>query len=344
MKKVLASIVCASALLVPNTSVYAAEETTEVGAGITPDKVTYITDTLFEDIQLSFTYDDEQKADLLIDIAEERLSEATEMAEQEKSEFVETAIDGYLETIDEAQDQVIDVITDENIGEEVKEDLIDELETISVVDDIVEENLEDDQKEQIEENTEEISYAANVVEYIDVETVKTLRDKGFGFGKIAYINSLSAISGKSVDELASLVVDDGKGLGELSKELGISPSQIRSNSKSKEKNVKKENIVNSDDVVETSVADASENVVKTNVNNDVIKANTSTLTKEIDKTKDKETKQQPKLDKEKEQLNKNEEVKKQPEINKEDEKKPVKIKEDKEKEEIVKDKKENKDK
>jgi hypothetical protein len=342
MKKVLASIVCASALLVPNTSVYAAEETTEMGAGITPDKITYITDTLFEDIQLSFTYDDEQKADLLIDITEERLSEATEMAEQGKSEFVETAIEGYLETIDEAQNQVLDVITDENIGEEVKEDLIDELENISVVDDIVKENLEDDQKEQIEENTEEVSYAANVVADIDVETVKTLRDKGFGFGKIAYINSLSTISGKSVDELASLVVDDGKGLGELSKELGISPSQIRSNSKSKEKSVKKENIVNNDDVVvETSVVDISDNVAKTNVNNDVIKANTSTLIKEIDKTKNKE----------KEQLNKNEEVKKQPEINKEqvklnieDEKKPVKIKEDKEKEEIVKDKKENKDK
>ena len=110
MKKLLASIVCASALIVPNTSVYAAEETTEMGAGITPDQITYITDTLFEDIHLSFTYDDEKKADLLIDISEERLAEATEMAEQEKDEFVETAIDGYLETIGEAQEAVLDII------------------------------------------------------------------------------------------------------------------------------------------------------------------------------------------------------------------------------------------
>lgn len=322
MKRLLASIVCASVLVVPNTSVYAAEETTEIGAGITPDKITYITDTLFEDIQLSFTYDDEQKADLLIDISEERLAEATEMAEQEKGEFVQTAIDGYLETIGEAQEAVLDIITDENIDEEVKEDLISDLENVSEIDDIVEENLDDDQKEEAVKNTEEISYAANVVKNIDVNTVKTLRDKGFGFGKIAYINSLSTISGKSVDELATIVVDDGKGLGELSKELGINPSQVRSNGKPKEKAVKKEkeNKASNDNAVETTEVDTNDDVVETkivtnivNVDNNVVKASTPEVNKNVNEEQVKETK-------------------KQPELNKEDEKQPEKIKEVKEKE------------
>ena len=326
MKKMLTSIVCASALLLPNTSVYAAEGTKEIGAGITPDKITYFTDKLVEDIQVSFTYDDEQKADLLIDISQERLAEAKEMAEKEKSQYVETAIDGYLETVADAEEAILDVITDEDISEEIKEELINELEDVSQVDDIVQENLDEDKKEELIEKTEEVSYSANVVANIDVEVVKNLRNQGFGFGKIAYINSLSTISGKSVDELASVVVDDNKGLGELSKELGIKPSEIRSNSKSNVKNTNKENKVDIDKSIETKEVELNKDEVKTTTNDNTVKSNAPKIEK-------------PEIDKEVVKPNKNKEVKKASEQNKEqkdiskiDEKKPLKTNTNKEKE------------
>lgn len=225
MKKILAYIVALS-MLAPGTISYAADEAASVDAGITPDSVLYTVDKLFEDLQLAFSPDSENEAGLLLQFANERLAEAKEMTEEEKTEFVQTTINDYMSKLEDAQEKVLEVVTDENMDEEVKEELNDRLDETSEVDEDIEQDLDDEQKEELDEKVENVRFTAHVVKDIDTETVKALREKGLGFGQIAHAALLSEMSGKSVEEIAGMFVDESKGLGEVAKELGIHPSEL----------------------------------------------------------------------------------------------------------------------
>lgn len=97
------------------------EETTEKGAGITPDSFLYDLDLLLEDLQLTLTFDDQKKAELLIEFAKERLLEASEMQQEEKIEYVKKAVKNYIETLEQAQEKVSEVVIDtEEIDENIE--------------------------------------------------------------------------------------------------------------------------------------------------------------------------------------------------------------------------------
>jgi len=75
-------------------------------AGITPDSALYFLDTLGDDIALALTFDDEAKAKLSLDIAEERLLEAEQMADVGNEEATAEAQDQYDQAITGAEDAV----------------------------------------------------------------------------------------------------------------------------------------------------------------------------------------------------------------------------------------------
>lgn len=237
MKKLMVLVIVLS-MLAFSTNAYAADDGAAVDPGITPDSILYTADKLFEDLQLAFTFDSEDQANLLLMFSQERLAEAKEMTEQEKSEYVQVAINDYIVKLEQAQEKVLEVVTDESMDEEVKEELTQDLEETADVDDEIQENLDEEQIEELEEKTEEVVYNANVVKDIDVQVVKSLRDNGLGFGQIAQAVLLAEISGKSIDEVGALFTGEEKGLGDVAKELGIHPSDIKGKRVSKIEQIK----------------------------------------------------------------------------------------------------------
>jgi len=86
MKKTLLSIFIVGLLLI---ALVAAQEQELVEAGTTPNSVLYGLDKAFEAIILALTFDHVKKAELHLEYAEERLSEAKKMIEKNKIKYVE---------------------------------------------------------------------------------------------------------------------------------------------------------------------------------------------------------------------------------------------------------------
>ncbi|MDF2605857.1 MAG: hypothetical protein K0S34_47 [Bacillales bacterium] len=209
----------------------AAEEVTTVDPGVTPDSSLYTFERLFEDMNLFFTFSDEKEAALLLDYAKERLAEATAMAELEKEEYVKEAITDYQKLLADAKEQVAEVILNEETTQETTENLNESIEEATNVGDDITEALPEDQATEVVEVKEEIKIVANVVEGLDKDKVTELRGKDLGFGQISQIFALAKISGKTVDEVAEMfLAGEGKGFGEVAKELGLSPSEVKGKS------------------------------------------------------------------------------------------------------------------
>lgn len=280
MKKFLAALIVVS-MLGFNSIAFAAEEgqavqqeEQTVEAGITPDSILYSADKLFEDLQLLLTTNSEKEAELLLKFAQERLAEAREMSEEEKTEFVKSAMDAYIEILDRAEEKVTEAVVDENTSEEVKEELTEELQETAEVDETIEEDLDIEQQEELEEKTEEVSYTANVVKDLDVEIVKALREEGMGFGNIAHTVALARLSGKTVDEVAAMM-KEGKGVGNIAKELGLHPSDKNKNIALEEEAPEEtpeensgEETANEDETEEAEVVDETDEVVENNTSGD----------------------------------------------------------------------------
>lgn len=211
-------------------------ETTEitVEAGVTPDSFLYTFDQLFEDLQLALTFDSEKEAELLLQFAEERLSEAKTMTEEEKDEFVQEAIADYMSKLEEAQEIVTEIVLDEETEEEVVDSLTENLEEIAEVDDEIEECLNEEDKAELEEKTDTAYLVASVVKDLDQEEVISLRESGLGYGQIAQVFLLAEHTGKSVEEVGELFSEDS-GLGDVAKELGVQPSELSNTIKEKKK-------------------------------------------------------------------------------------------------------------
>jgi hypothetical protein len=241
MKQILATSIFAGALFF-GTSAYAEGETTnvndtaettdttveeesEVSAGVTPDSFFYLFDKVGENLQLLFTSDLQKESELLLQFANERLSESNQMVDEEKDKYINQLIGDYLAALQKAQEKVAEVVIDENIDGQVKEELSTKLEDTTTVTNVVTEKLEEDQKVQLDEKRQEAYLVANIVEDLDPEKVKKLRDQGLGFGEIVKVVALAEESGKTEEEIISLF-QDGKGYGDVAKELNIEPSQI----------------------------------------------------------------------------------------------------------------------
>lgn len=265
MKKILVLTIMAC-MLFSSTIAYAAEnDEKQVDAGVTPDSFWYSADQLFEDIQLAFTFSAEGDAKLLMQFAQERLSEAKEMTESEKTEYVKDAIEDYMEIIEDAQEKVSEVNVDEDATEEIKEELNEELEDATEVDEEIQEDLDDEQKEELSEKTEEVNLSVKAVAGVDIEIVKALREQGLGYGQIAQAALLAEVSGKPIEEVAALFTGEEKGFGDVAKELGFHPSEIKS------KNAKDKDVSEEEKVADNEDNDDSDKTEESKDSNDTDK-------------------------------------------------------------------------
>ncbi len=267
MKKAIISGLMAGLLTI--TPVFA--DTTAVVAvspGITPDSVFYVVDQWVEDIQLALNGDPEKKAELLHQISLERLAEAEKMIEQNKEEYVNITVEGYVEKLELIQEVVGELIISEDISDEVKEELSSQLEALIEVSDETVAEIDSELKTKMEEKMDSAYLVANVVKGLDVEKVKTLRSEmKLGYGQIAHVFRLADAAEKSVEEVAELL-SQGKGIGEIAKELGLHPSVLKGKKKamSVKVNITVENVsqedVEGDQDDEESVSATAKEIAK----------------------------------------------------------------------------------
>lgn len=242
MKRFFISMLLVSFLGFNATAAYASSETTtpenQVQAGITPDSFLYSIDKLFEEINLKLASSTEEEAKLLIQFAQERLAEAKTLIDNKDEELIKTIVTDYIDTLEAAEDKVVETAANEDVADIIKEDLADTLNTATEISEEIEPTLPDQLKDQVSEKTDTISITAKVVAGIDVDVVKSLREKQLGYGQIAHIVALSQASGKSIEEISEIVINKEKGFGEIAKELGLHPSKMKYNNKTNEKDDK----------------------------------------------------------------------------------------------------------
>jgi hypothetical protein len=240
------------------------QPTNQVEAGVTPENsFLYTLDRFIEDLQLQITTDSEKETELLLQFANERMLEAKVLTEDGKTEFLKESVDDYKELLNDAQDKFTETNLNDDVDDTTKETLATDLENATNVDadveDAVKSELGDDAATDLEDEKASTKMVAHVVKDIDENVVKTLRNEGFGYGQIAHIVALSNASGKSLDEVSSMVKDGTKGFGQVAKELGLHPSQISGKSKKQVETTKPEDSNDSTDV-EKNTDDSTQSV------------------------------------------------------------------------------------
>ena len=284
VKNIVATSVLLSALTIgPN--VFADDHEVVAEPGTTPDSFLYGIDLFLEDMQIAFSFNSETDAELLLQFAQERLSEAKLMTEEEKLEFVKESMDDFLEKIENAQELIAEIVVDENVDEEIKDSLLNELDEATEID---EEEIDLSEEDQVllEEKKDEASTVANVVKGIDQEVVKSLREQDLGYGEVAKIVALSEVTGKSIEEITNSF-KEGKGFGEIARENGLHPSVISTNFKERRIQEKMEKAVEAGD--EKEVQKLEEKLKKLQVKKEKVnkeKRETDELTNEITKIED----------------------------------------------------------
>jgi Domain of unknown function (DUF5667) len=104
------------------------DDVLEVEAGITPDSALYTLDTLADDVSLALTFDEAEKAELAIEIAEERLAETEQMIEEGETEAADEAQAEHDESIADAEEALDEIETNGEV--ETSEEAIQEMENI----------------------------------------------------------------------------------------------------------------------------------------------------------------------------------------------------------------------
>lgn len=87
----------------------------EINAGITPDSILYDLDVFFDDLRLQIQTNSEERANVGLDIAEERIAEIKIMSEENKIEAMERAIEQH-----QKQTQQIE---NSEVGEQLREQI-----------------------------------------------------------------------------------------------------------------------------------------------------------------------------------------------------------------------------
>lgn len=105
-----------AALLLVSVPAVAAQTPSLPDPGIKPDHPLYWLDRAFESLQMAFTFNDTNRAQLQIEFANERVAEAKAMIEKGKIEYVPTLMTDYQEHIDYAR-QVSSLAQDTELSE-----------------------------------------------------------------------------------------------------------------------------------------------------------------------------------------------------------------------------------
>ncbi|EEG77536.1 DUF5667 domain-containing protein [Dethiobacter alkaliphilus] len=77
---------------------------TEADAGILPDSPFYFLKRFIEQVQLTFTFEDEAKAQRLMEFAQRRLAELEALPEEKQAQYAESLVDAFLTFIEKADD------------------------------------------------------------------------------------------------------------------------------------------------------------------------------------------------------------------------------------------------
>jgi hypothetical protein len=96
-------------VLVMASPVFAAVETGEtlpVEPGITPDSPMYGLDKVGEKLQLAFAFREQRKAELHYRFAQERLSEAEQLVEDNETDLIEETMEDYEEELNETENEI----------------------------------------------------------------------------------------------------------------------------------------------------------------------------------------------------------------------------------------------
>jgi hypothetical protein len=108
MKKI--SVLVASVLIAGSFSARAladgVDTTYKAQAGITPDSILYPLDKAIDNLKITLTFNAEKKAQVIINIAQERLGESEVMADENKTGLADKALEEYNEKISEASDKL----------------------------------------------------------------------------------------------------------------------------------------------------------------------------------------------------------------------------------------------
>jgi len=224
MEKWIASIII-SCVFAFGSSVSAAE-LEGVEPGITPDQLMYGLDQLVENFQLFLTTSGKIEAELLLEMAKERLAEAKIMTEEKQHQFVDNLIYDYLEKLSVAEEKIAELIMKDKLTSDKLLQFENLAEEATIIDEDVVDILAEDVVEKIENQQEILVQIPAVVQLYDETIVHELRQKGLGYGKLAQVLLLSKASGKTVEEVSILFSSNDKGYGEVAEELGLHPSHL----------------------------------------------------------------------------------------------------------------------
>jgi hypothetical protein len=263
MKKILAIVLALSMMLsIPafadtttTTQTSATEATTTLttttlvqNAGITPDSALYALDKLIEKIQIAIITDAVKEADLIANIAQERLAESEAMADKANVELAQKALEEYQIDLEKAVAMIETAMEDGKEVSGVMKSINDaNLEDAVVVAKIltsIPEEFRAEVKAGIEvlvKATEAANETAQVIENKEEEngikqdiTNKIIEEKVKDAALIAKINeaglstrqvialiSLSEQSKKPLAEVIDLFLQNEKGIGATAHELGL---------------------------------------------------------------------------------------------------------------------------
>jgi len=237
-----------------STTTAATTETT-VDPGITPDQALYFLDQLLEKIQLTFTFDEEAKANLLSAITQERLTEITYLlnekdagvlTEEEVKTLLTNVVSDYQTKLEQTLQVTEEIASKLTVEEKAKiEGLVSQITLSAEIGQVIandNQGLLEDQD--LQDTINKAKIVANVVRDLDQEKVGELRDLGLGFGQIAQAFALAEATGKELSEIADVMKDNEVNLSTLADELGISVSDL---AKLKHFNKKDDEVATEDD-------------------------------------------------------------------------------------------------
>jgi hypothetical protein len=318
-------ILIMAVILAVSIPVFAEESANTTSPGIKPDSPLYILDRLAEKIQIAIITDAVKEAEALAGMAQERLAESKAMVEADNVEKATIAINEYKVLMDNAIDVIdaaakdgkavtkaIDMIAKydmeddvlleklmDKIPAEYKEELKKAIEALPEKEAV---KLEDNKEK--EEKAEKASSAKAVLtgKIQDKALLEKIQSAELNNRQIAALISLSEQSGKDLNEVVDLFLDNSKGIGKTIMELNLAPKNAMKDINKTFKELKaeiKSGLVKSEDLdKETEEKDI---IVEEDKDADEVKDDSSSEIKESAKLEKKLEKATEKLEKKIEQ-------------------------------------------
>jgi hypothetical protein len=222
---------------------------TEAEAGITPDSILYSLDKLMEEIQLALVTDAVKEAELLAKIAQERLAESNEMADEEEVELTQKALEEYKDNLEEAVKLIetamedgkavaaaMDAIQDANlkdaaaiekilasIPEEFRDEVKAEIEDLAAATEATAETAQVVEGTEEEQNSVKQEITNKIIEekIQDATLIAKINEAGLNTRQVIAIMSLAEQADKPLAEVIDLFLQNEKGIGSTAKELGL---------------------------------------------------------------------------------------------------------------------------